>query len=43
MEDLSELLEAPIEPENIPSIRQKVTDKTVRGTMQLFVLLLPLT
>lgn len=29
VEDLSELLESPIEPENIPSLRQKVTDKTV--------------
>jgi len=29
VEDLSELLETSIEPENIPSLRQKVTDKTV--------------
>ncbi|KAG6916584.1 hypothetical protein DXG01_006234 [Tephrocybe rancida] len=29
VEDLSELLESPIEAENIPSLRQKVTDKTV--------------
>lgn len=29
VEDLSELLEGPIEPENIASLRQKVTDKTV--------------
>lgn len=29
VEDLSELLESPIEPENIPALRQKVTDKTV--------------
>lgn len=29
VEDLSELLEGPIEPENIPGLRQKVTDKTV--------------
>ncbi|KAF9449651.1 hypothetical protein P691DRAFT_727578 [Macrolepiota fuliginosa MF-IS2] len=29
VEDLSELLEGPIEPENIPMLRQKVTDKTV--------------
>lgn len=29
VEDLSELLEGPIEPENIPTLRQKVTDKTV--------------
>ncbi|KAJ7646485.1 hypothetical protein FB45DRAFT_176976 [Roridomyces roridus] len=29
VEDLSELLESPIEPENIPTLRQKVTDKTV--------------
>ena len=32
VEDLSELLESPIEPENIPSLRQKVTDKTVRSS-----------
>lgn len=30
VEDLSELLESPIEAENIPALRQKVTDKTVR-------------
>lgn len=29
VEDLSELLESPIEPETIPQLRQKVTDKTV--------------
>ena len=29
VEDLSELLETSIEPEVIPSLRQKVTDKTV--------------
>jgi len=29
VEDLSELLEMPIEPENIASLRQKMTDKTV--------------
>ena len=29
VEDLSELLESPIEAENIPTLRQKVTDKTV--------------
>ncbi|KAK7001362.1 RBR-type E3 ubiquitin transferase [Favolaschia claudopus] len=29
VEDLAELLEAPIEPENIPTLRQKVTDKAV--------------
>ncbi|KAJ7252146.1 hypothetical protein B0H12DRAFT_1118707 [Mycena haematopus] len=29
VEDLAELLESPIEPENIPMLRQKVTDKTV--------------
>jgi ariadne-1 len=29
VEDLSELLESPIEPETIPALRQKVTDKTV--------------
>lgn len=30
VEDLSELLDSPIETENIPLLRQKVTDKTVR-------------
>jgi ariadne-1 len=34
VEDLSELLEGPIEPENIPTLRQKVTDKTVRPVIQ---------
>ncbi|TFK22213.1 RING-5 domain-containing protein [Coprinopsis marcescibilis] len=29
VEDLSEILESPIEPENIPNIRQQVTNKTV--------------
>jgi hypothetical protein len=29
VEDLSELLEQPIEPETIPALRQKVTDKAV--------------
>jgi len=29
VEDLSELLESPIEPETIPKLRQKMTDKTV--------------
>ena len=29
VEDLSELLEQPIEPENIATLRQKMTDKTV--------------
>ena len=29
VEDLSELLEQPIESENIPVLRQKVTDKSV--------------
>jgi len=29
VEDLSELLESPIEAENIPTVRQRVTDKTV--------------
>ncbi|TDL25950.1 hypothetical protein BD410DRAFT_783951 [Rickenella mellea] len=29
VEDLSELLESPIEPETIPTLRQKMTDKTV--------------
>jgi ariadne-1 len=31
VEDLSELLEQPIEPETINTLRQKMTDKTVRG------------
>lgn len=30
VEELSELIESPLEPESIPSLRQKVTDKTVR-------------
>jgi ariadne-1 len=29
VEDLSELLESPIEPETIPTLRQSVTNKTV--------------
>jgi len=29
VEDLSELMESPIEPETIPTLRQKITDKTV--------------
>lgn len=29
VEDLSELLESPIEAENIPTLRQSVTNKTV--------------
>lgn len=29
VEELSELIESPLEPESIPSLRQKVTDKTV--------------
>jgi ariadne-1 len=29
VEDLSELLESPVEAETIPTLRQKVTDKTV--------------
>ncbi|KDQ21454.1 hypothetical protein BOTBODRAFT_25896 [Botryobasidium botryosum FD-172 SS1] len=29
VEDLSELLESPIDPDNIPVLRQKMTDKTV--------------
>ena len=31
VEDLSELIESPIEPETIPNLRQKITDKTVRS------------
>jgi ariadne-1 len=34
VEDLSELLETPIEAENIPTLRQKVTDKTVRFVLR---------
>ena len=30
VEDLSELLEMPIEPDTISTLRQKMTDKTVR-------------
>jgi hypothetical protein len=33
VEDLSELLETPIEPEAIPTLRQRVTDKTVRRSI----------
>jgi ariadne-1 len=29
VEDLSELLESPIEPETIPDLRSKITNKTV--------------
>ena len=29
VEQLSELIESPIEPENIPTLRQQVTNKTV--------------
>ena len=29
VEDLSELLESPIEADNIPTLRQQVTNKTV--------------
>ena len=32
VEELSELIEAPIDPETIMSLRQKVTDKTVSGS-----------
>lgn len=35
MEDLSELLESPIEPEMIATLRQKMTDKTVRAFLPL--------
>jgi ariadne-1 len=30
VEDLSELLELPLETQDIASLRQKITDKTVR-------------
>ena len=33
VEELSELIEAPIDPETIMTLRQKVTDKTVRTTL----------
>ena len=33
VEDLSELLESPIEAENIPTVRQRVTDKTVSNSI----------
>jgi hypothetical protein len=37
VEDLSELLESPIEPDNIAILRQRVTDKTVRlGNLRFF-------
>lgn len=36
MEDLSEMLEKPIEAENIPALRQHVTDKTVRITISVY-------
>lgn len=39
MEELSELIESPLEPEIIPSLRQKVTDKTVRCLCLLTLLL----
>jgi ariadne-1 len=35
VEDLSELLESPIEAEAIPALRQKVTDKTVSVAQQI--------
>ena len=37
VEDLSELLESPIEAENIPTLRQQVTNKTVRWRLHLFL------
>ena len=37
VEDLSELLESPIEAENIPTLRQQVTNKTVRWRLHLFI------
>ena len=37
VEDLSELLESPIEAENIPTLRQQVTNKTVRWCLRLFI------
>lgn len=41
VEELSELIEGPLDPETIPSLRQKVTDKTVspfnrHGTRGMF-------
>jgi hypothetical protein len=35
VEDLSELLESPIEAENIPTLRQQVTNKTVCWRLHL--------
>lgn len=35
VEDLSELLESPIEAEGIPTLRQQVTNKTVRWRLHL--------
>jgi len=35
VEDLSELLEQPIDTETIGALRQKVTDKTVSGIFKL--------
>ena len=37
VEDLSELLESPIEAENIPTLRQQVTNKTVRWRLRPFL------
>jgi ariadne-1 len=33
VEDLSELLESPVDGETISALRQKVTDKTVSGAL----------
>ena len=38
VEDLSELLESPIEPENIPKLRQEMTNKTVRRILLPFLI-----
>jgi len=35
VEDLSELLEQPIDTETIGALRQKVTDKAVSGELEL--------
>jgi ariadne-1 len=40
VEDLSELLELPIESQDIPALRQKITDKTVSDMLQYGLLLL---
>lgn len=38
MEDLSQLLEEPVEADSVKSIRQRMMDKTVRASFSLHVL-----